>query len=185
MTPRGFIDAASTAFSGAGAVHQQPQQRDDEAAHDGGKDLVLGCADAEDLDDAIDDRQHGLGVVGEEISDHLLDHDPPQQRAGEDEDLLLFIRYAPGVLDRLHHCEIGGKGCQEGNADADQCASIGADIEDAGGGPGRHRCRHHDGTVGEVEHTRDTEDQCEAGGTESVESADGKAINQNLESSHL
>jgi hypothetical protein len=39
--------------------------------------------------------------------------------------------------------------------------------------------------VGEVEDAGHAEDQREAGGTESIESADGKAIDQNLESTHL
>ncbi len=98
---------------------------------------------------------------------------------------LLLVGNAPGVLNGLHHREIGRKGGEEGDGDPDQRAGIGADVEDAGSGPGRHRCGHHDGTVGEVEHAGDAEDQGEAGGTESVESADGKAIDQYLESSHL
>ena len=185
MTPRGFIDAASTALPvrvRLTSSQSRPITRQQTTAV---KISFCGVRTPKMLDHALDDRQHGLGVVGEEIGDQLLDHDAPQQGAGEDEDLLLLVGDPRRFLDRLHHREIGGEGRDQRRRDADQRAGIGVQMQHAGGGPGRHRRQHHDGAVRQVEHAGDAEDQGEAGGAERVQGADGKAVDQDLESKHL
>ena len=171
-------------LAGTGPVHQQPEQRDDDAAHHRGEDLVLWGAHAHDVDDALDDRKHGLGVVGEEVGDQLLDHDSPEQRAGEHEDFLFLVRDAARFLDRLHHHEVGREGHDQRDENSDQRAGIAIGIQHAGRGPrGNRRC-HHDGAVGQVQHAGHTEDQCKAHGAQRVQRADRKAVDENLKSKH-
>ena len=96
---------------------------------DGGEELVGRRAHAEHRDDALDDRQHRLGVVGEQVGDELLDDDAPQQRRREDEDLLLRLGDPARPLDRAHGDEVGGERQQHADADADQRRRVGADVQ--------------------------------------------------------
>ena len=122
VTPRGFIDAASTALPARVRLTSSQSSADRDPADDRREEFVARRAHAQHGHHALDDRQHRLGVVGEEIGDHLLDHDAPQQRRGEDEDLLLLLADPLRALDRPHDDEVGRERQDQPDQHADERA---------------------------------------------------------------
>ena len=80
---------AEQSLSGAGAVDEKPEQADRRPAERGDHDFVRRRAHAENVHHARDQRANGHRIVGEEVGHPDLDHDAPEQGAGEDENLLL------------------------------------------------------------------------------------------------
>ena len=126
------------------------EQTDHGPGEGGGEDFVPGCADAEDHDDALDQGTYGFGVVGEQVRHGLLQHDAPEQGAGEDEDLLLLAGDRSGVLNRADDNAIGEEGAGEAGGNAGQGAEIRAGGEGSGDPPGDDGGDHHDGAVRQV-----------------------------------
>ena len=171
-------------LAGERVIDEEPQAPDRRPADKSGEDLVRRRPHAQEHDHAVDDRQHGLGVVGEEIGDRLLDHDAPEQRRGEDEDLLLLLAHRARQLQPANDEIVGQKREQERDDDADGGGEIGARAQIARSGPGGDGGRDHDRAMREVEHPGHAENEGEAGRAQGVERGDREAVDQDLPDEH-
>ncbi len=116
----------------------------------------------------FDDRRYGFRIVGVEISDQLLDHDAPEQRRGEDEDLFFFLADFARLLQRPHDDEIGEQRGGKADADAERRTGIGADMQIVARRPGRDDGRDHQRAMGQIEDAGDAENQSKARGAERI-----------------
>ena len=90
VTPRGFIEAASTALPvrvRLTSSQSRPIASQQTAAV---KNSFVGVRTPRMLTTPSTIGSTVFGVVGEEVGDEFLDHDAPEQRRGQDEDLLLL-----------------------------------------------------------------------------------------------
>ena len=171
-------------FADAGVIDHQRQQPDRGPTDRGDHDFVPWRANAEDVHDARDQRLHADRVVAEQIVHPDLDHDAPQQRAGQDEDLLLDFRNGAGALDRPHDDEIGDVGGEQAGDDADRGAAVRPGAVIGGDIPAEQRGDQHDAAMREIEHAADAEHQREPDGAQAVQRADREPVDQDLQGEH-
>jgi hypothetical protein len=157
-------------------VDQQPQNADDEPAHDRRENLVGRRAHTGNPDNAFNDWRHRLRIVGVKIGNQLLDHDSPEQRCSQDENLFFFLADFSRLLQWPHDEEISEKRRDKTDGDTECCARVSTHVQIITGGPGGDDGGHHQSAMRQIEHTGNAEDERKSSCAKRIERTNREAI---------